>query len=119
VEDEVYIADMGNDRVILVRFPAETPESVWSEMKSKILAGNIEAALNCFSRLSVEEYRRTFQSIGPQELRPLLSEIPRLAPVAIERDTAQYRFDGTVQGFKITFPVHFVKENGKWKIESF
>ncbi len=35
---------------------------------------------------------------------------------SIESDNAQYYFEDDVEGTTITFPVEFVKENGKWKI---
>jgi len=57
-----------------------------------------------------------YLAIGTNELAQTMSEIPPLSPVSIERDKAEYYFEQKVDGVLITFPVHFVKENGKWKI---
>jgi hypothetical protein len=53
------------------------------------------------------------------EIIRLIAEIPEIKPVFIENQKAQYRFERIVQGHMITFPINFVKENGKWKIMDF
>lgn len=119
LEEKVCIADTGNNRVLLVKLPSETPEAIWNALKQRILAGNINGALAYFSNASVDQYRQAYASIGAKELSEMFSKIPAIKPVFIENDNAQYRFEQMVQGQLITFPIQFVKENGKWKIEGY
>jgi hypothetical protein len=116
LEEKVYIADTGNNRVILVRLPAENPEAVWTSMKGRLLAGDIEGAIPYFSEFSADKYRKVFLSIGTTELVPMMSQIPAISPIFIRNANAQYIFDQVVQGFTISFPIEFIKENGTWKI---
>lgn len=118
-EEKIYIADTGNNRVVLIKLPLDNPEAVWAAMKGRVNADDINGAIGHFSILSAEEYRQTFTSIGLADLKPLISQIPAITPVVIYADTAQYRFERVVQGFTITFPIEFVKENGVWKIDSY
>ncbi len=119
LEEKIWIADTGNNRVLLVKLPSETPESVWNAMKQRMLAGDINGALSFFSGSSINDYRQAYLSIGAKELTEMFSKIPAIKPVFIENDSAQYRFEQMVQGQLITFPIGFVKENGKWKIEQY
>lgn len=118
--EKIYIAHTENDRVIKVTLPeASTPDATWNDMTSSVAAGNIGAAATYFSSGSVEKYRAAYLSIGATDLAPIISQIPALSPVAIEGDSAQYRFDKVIEGVTITFPVEFIKENGIWKIVEF
>jgi len=116
--EKIYVADTGNNRVLKVTLPRNVvPDSTcWSTMKTQIAAGNINNAVACFSSVSADKYREAFLSMGTSAADSILSDIPTLSPVAIEGDTAQYRFDKVIDGVTITFPVEFVKENGQWKI---
>jgi hypothetical protein len=116
LEEKIYIADTSNDRVILVRFPGDNPEAVWDQMKDSLRNGNIEGAISCFASVSKDKYRQTFLAIELKDLIQDMSQIPPITPITIESDRAQYRFDQNIQGHTITFPIEFVKENGKWKI---
>jgi hypothetical protein len=116
LEDKIYVADTGNDRVLLIRFPADTPEAAWNSMKGRLLKGDIDGAITYFASHEAEKYRETYLAIGTNELAKTISEIPPIKPVEIKHDTAQYRFDQVIQGQLLTFPIEFVKENGKWKI---
>ncbi len=118
-EEKIYIADTGNNRVILTKLPLDNPEAVWAAMKERVSADDINGAIGHFSILSAEEYRQSFTSIGLNDLKPLISQIPAITPVVISTDTAQYRFERVVQGFTITFPIEFVRENGVWRIDSY
>ncbi len=116
LEDRVYVADTGNDRVLLIRFPADTPEAAWNAMKERLLKGDIDGAITYFASQDAEKYRETYLAIGTNALAKTISEIPPIKPVEIKHGTAQYRFNQMVQGQLLTFPIEFVKENGKWKI---
>ena len=116
LEEKIYIADTGNNRVILVKLPMDNPETVWNSMKAHLLRGDIVGAASCFASSEAEKYREMYSAIGINDLVKTISEIPPISPVSIERDKAQYYFEQPVDGVKITFPIEFVKENGKWKI---
>jgi DNA-binding beta-propeller fold protein YncE len=119
LEEVIYIADTGNNRVLVVKLPTESPEWVWNAMKQHVLVGDINGALVYFSSLSVEEYREAYSSIGLKDLMEMFLKIPAIKPVFIKNNKAQYRFEQMVQGHLITFPIEFVKEHGKWKIENY
>jgi len=85
-------------------------------MKAHLLRGDIVGAASCFASSEAEKYREMYSAIGINDLVKTISEIPPISPVSIERDKAQYYFEQPVDGVKITFPIEFVKENGKWKI---
>jgi hypothetical protein len=116
LEEKLYIADTGNNRVILVKLPLDTPEAVWNAMKDRLHNQDIPGAIPYYSSCSAERYRRAFLSIGTTDLKAFIDEIPAISPVVIESDSAQYRFDKVIEGQTITFPIEFVKENGIWKI---
>jgi hypothetical protein len=116
LQEEFYIADTGNDRVILVNLSEDDPSPVWAAMKQQLVAGNISAAVSYFSKSTAEKYRTSFLAIGAPELALMMSQIGSISPVTIGGHGAQYRFDQVVQGVTLTFPIQFVKENGIWKI---
>jgi hypothetical protein len=116
LQEKLYIADTGNNRVILITLPADSPEAVWNAMKQRLLAGDIQGAIQYFSSISADSYRQEFLSIGPTDLISLVSQIPAVVPVFIEDEAAQYRFDRVIQGITLTFPIDFIKENGTWRI---
>jgi hypothetical protein len=62
---------------------------------------------------------QAFLSIGTNNLAPIISQIPSITPVTIDRHTAEYYFTNTVDGQIITFPIELIKENGMWKISNF
>jgi len=121
LEEKIYIADTGNNRVIKATLPeASAPDTIaWNPMRTSLLAGNIAAAIPYFSKASAEDYRVSFISIGATALSGVMNKT--LTPTVINRDRAQYYFEDTtiIVGETITFPVEFVKENGVWKIDGF
>jgi hypothetical protein len=119
LEEKIYIADTGNNRVLLAKFPADNPEPVWNAMKQRALAGDIPGAVSYFASFSAENYRQAFLSIGTNHLIKTISKMPPIKPVFVEADAAQYRFEEEIQGHMITFTIDFVKEHGKWKIEEY
>ena len=114
--EKLYIADTGNNRVLLVQLPADTPEGVWNAMKQRLLAGDIAGAIPYFASSAGEDYRQLYLTFSASELNSLISQIPAISPIFIEGDKAQYYFQQPVAGVTITFPIDFVKENGLWKI---
>lgn len=116
LEEKIYIADTGNNRVILVKLPLDNPEAVWKSMKARLAAGDIPGAISYFSIASKDQYRETFASLPKAELISDAKNMGAIKPVSIESDKAQYYFEKVIQGQKITFPIEFSKENGQWKI---
>jgi hypothetical protein len=117
--ENIYIADTGNNRVVLVKLPADDPLQSWNTMVAFAASGNLEGAISSFSSVTADGYRQTFLSIGISALTTDLNAIGLLHPVFIRSDTAQYYFEQTIDGQLLLFPVDFVKENGVWKIMQF
>ena len=118
-EKRFYIADTGNNRVLLAKIPQIEPGPVWNAMNEQLVAGDIEGAINHFSTDSADDYRDAFLEIGINKLNADINAIGALTPVFIKKDTAQYYFERTIEGELLLFPVDFVKENGMWKILGF
>jgi hypothetical protein len=116
LEEKIYIADTGNNRVILVKLPMDNPETVWNSMKARLLKGDIDGAVSYFASTEAEGYREMYSAIGTNDLIKTISEIPPISPISIERGEAQYYFKQSIDGVDLTFPIKFVKESGKWKI---
>ena len=85
-------------------------------MKQSLLAGDIDGAVPYFATATADKYREAFRSIGTTQLPVMMGQIPALTPALIDGDRAQYFFNQTIGGIVITYPVEFIKENGKWKI---
>ena len=118
-DEKVWIADTGNDRVILARLPADGPEAVWSGMKQQLLAGNVPGAVSYFSASTAERYRQRFLSVSQADLTIMVTQIPGIVPVFIDTEAAQFRFEQTLGGRVLSFPIEFAKENGAWKVVEF
>jgi hypothetical protein len=114
-----YVADTGNNRVVLYAIPADNPAAVWDQMIARLKAGDVMGAVSCFSMATAENYQHDFLAIGAPDLLESMEKIGKLTPVSIYEDRAQYYFVRDIQGTKITFPVDFDLENGIWKIKSF
>ena len=117
--DMFYVADTGNNRVILYAIAADNPVAVWNSMIAQLQAGNILGAVSFFSVATASDYQHDFLALGQPALVPELNAVGPLTPVYIYANTAQYYFVQMIQGINITFPVHFDKENGVWKINEF
>ena len=117
--DMFYIADTGNNRVILYAVEADNPAITWNNMISRVQAGDILGAISFFSAAMAQDYEHDFFAIGLPSLLPAMNAIGPLTPSCIYSDTAQYYFIRNIQGINITFPVDFDKENGVWTIKQF
>jgi hypothetical protein len=114
-----YVADTGNNRVLLYGFAAEDPTPAWTNLTAHVAVGDISGAISNFSSVSTNEYQQAFISIGTNDLSSAISQIGTLTPVFIKNASAEYYFTNTIDGQTITFPVEFDKENGVWKILEF
>jgi len=114
-----YVADTGNNRVLLYKAPVDDPTVAWNSMTNCIAAGDVTGAVSCFSSESADGYRVAFLSIGTNDSASDISQIGTLTPVFIKNDTAEYYFEQNIGGQTLLFTVEFVKENGIWKIFEF
>ena len=116
LEEKLYIADTGNNRVILVKLPSDNPEAVWKHMTARLKAGDVQGAMSDFSIASKDKYQQAYQTLSKDELLSTVKDMENIKPAAIENDHAQYYFESVVEGHTLTFPVEFDREFGKWKI---
>lgn len=117
-----YVADTGNDRVVLFQVPDQNTDAilaVWNSMTNRIANGDFNTAASYFSIASADQYRRAFLSGGAANIVSAINQIGTLTPIFIKDDTAEYYFEQVIAGQTITFPVEFVKENDTWKILEF
>jgi DNA-binding beta-propeller fold protein YncE len=114
-----YVADTGNNRVLLYALPADDPTPVWNNMVAHVASGDIAGAAQFYSDISADAYQQDFLSVGEASTISVINQIGSLTPVYIYGDRAEYYFQQVIGGQTITFPVEFVKENGVWKILEF
>lgn len=114
-----YVADTGNNRVLLYGIAPDDPTSAWSNMTNCVMTGNISGALSNFCSASVDDYQQAWNILGTSTVTSDISQIGPLTPVFIKDEKAKYYFEQTVNGQLLIFPVEFVKENGVWKILDF
>ena len=119
LEEKIYIADTGNNRVILVKLPLDNPEAVWKHMIARLKAGDGTGALEDFSIASKDKYQQAYESMSKDDLLDTAKDLENIKPAEIESDSAQYYFERVQQGQTLTFPVEFIKEFGRWKIMEF
>ena len=116
LEEKFYVADTGNNRVILVGLPSDNPEAVWKHMIARLKAGDVQGAISDFSIASKNKYQEAYQSLSKDELLSTIKGMANIKPATIESDHAQYYFESVVEGKTLTFPIEFDKEFGQWKI---
>jgi hypothetical protein len=117
--EKFWVADKGNNLVKLFMVAKDDPLPVWSSMTNRINAGDIMGAVSKFAGVSAEKYQQAFFSIGASDLNSAIGQIGAVIMDYIGDDEAEGYFTKTIGGQVITFPVHFVKENGVWKILEF
>lgn len=117
--EKFYVADTGNNRVLLYAIAQNDPTSTWSDMTNHIMAGDIPDATSDFSIASQDDYQNLFLATGTSATISTISNIGALSPVYIDDDKAEYYFIQSINGQDIGFLVEFVKENGVWKILEF
>jgi len=116
--DLFYVADTGNNRVVLCRVPnndANDIMTVWNRMIGYVNAKDFNGAATCFSVVSADNYLPALLYLDDDAVSDV-NLIGPLTPVFIRDDSAQYYFEQTIAGQFLLFPVDFSKENGWWKI---
>ena len=119
VHETVYVADTGNNRVLVYRLGADDPSLAWNTMRNSLEAADVPGALANFSVATKDEYQQAFLSAGTAKISSAISRIGTLSPIFINDDVAHYYFTDTVNGQLITFIVKLTRENGTWKIMEF
>ena len=119
LEEKLYIADTGNNRVILVKLPLDNPEAVWKDFTTRLKAGDVEGAVANFSFMAKNDYRAAYSTLSKDELQDVVKDISVIQPVYVKSQQAQYYFESMVRGQKLLFPIEFIKEWGHWKIVEF
>jgi len=114
-----YVADTGNNRIVLCTVAGDDPTPVWTNMTAHVSSGDFYGAMLYFSSLSADKYQQAFLSAGTADTISAISQIGTLTPVYVQGDKAEYYFQQVINGQTITFTVEFVKENGVWKIMEF
>jgi hypothetical protein len=120
--DLFYVADTGNNRVVLCRAPSNDANdilSVWNNMVTHAVAGDIPGAILNFCGDMADNYRQSYFNVGTSDLASDIGQIGNITPVFIKDDTAECYFERDIEGHPILFPVEFLKVNGVWKIISF
>jgi hypothetical protein len=117
--ETLYVADTGNNRVLLYTLSPDDPTPTWMGMTNRLTAGDISGALSYFSVAAVDDYQQAFLSAGTVSTISAINQIGTLTPVYILDDQAEYYFQQVIAGQTITFPIEFDKENGVWKILEF
>jgi hypothetical protein len=90
LEERIYIADTGNNRVLLVKLPLDTPLDVWNAMKQHLIEKDIPGAIPYFFRTTADGYRQAFLSIGADKVSSDMTAVGTLSPVFIENEEAEY-----------------------------
>ena len=119
LDEKFYVADTGNDRVILYQLTRDDPTPPWTNLTARVASGDISSGVSSFSMASTDDYRDMFISIGTNDVASAVGQIGALTPVYIHNNKAEYYFTNAINGQIVTFPVEFVKENGAWKILEF
>lgn len=114
IKERLYIADTGNNRVILVDFPLDNPEAVWKAANDCLLVGNVRGALRYYSSRAKADARDYYGDMDRKDIIRQAKEEPQIIPVFIGRNSAEYRYDKK----NPTGPVLFIKEHGVWKLEN-
>jgi len=116
-----YVADTGNNRVVLCRAPnndANDIMAVWNRMIGCVNTGDFKGAATCFSVVSADNYLPAFLCLGRDTIADV-NQIGSLTPVFIRDHAAKFYFQQTIAGHLLLFPVEFSKEFGGWKILEF
>ncbi len=117
--DIFYVADTGNNRIVLYNLTADDATPAWTGMSAHVAAGDISGAMQYFSSVTAVDYNQDFLAIGSANVISAINQIGTLRPASINGDQAEYYFQQTIDGQVLTFKVEFVKENGVWKVFEF
>ncbi len=106
--------------IVTVKMLAGHLQSIWSGMKTAMIAGNVDQVAVQFSDQTRSRYLEIFNAITGQ-LPEIAQEMREIEPVYFEKFGAKYRIKRTevIEGvtYDITYYIYFVQEeDGSWKI---
>lgn len=91
----------------------------WNQMKTELLRGNIDKALEFFIPSSREKYRQAFSALQGQ-LSTIFSRPEKIRLIRISDSRAICDYVVTEEdGEKYSSPMEFVMMDGEWKIAGF
>ena len=95
----------------------------WNEMKSALINGDINGALNFFTYPSRNEYEQIFAILSDQ-LPNIASNMEDIQIIYVNDFVSKYRIrkDEIINGenYRVTYYIHFLKNpHGLWFIDSF
>jgi len=90
-----------------------TLETVWTDFKTKLIAQNIEGALNNVATSHVQQFREQLLLLGNANIQEMMNAAGPVTPVFIEENLAKYNHARAFEGSQVTFALCFVKENGR------
>jgi len=92
----------------------------WNAMKTALMAGDIETALNYFVEGSKNKYNTIFTQMSSADINSIFSNINEFKIYSINERVAQCGAIRVESGGTFSYPVTFVKdENGIWNMMGF
>ncbi len=92
----------------------------WDQMKTELMTGNVETALNHFLPGNREKYRAIFTNLGPDKIRSIFSGI---GAIHLSDQYEKVASGGVLRqetGGTYSYPVTFIQDaNGIWRIFEF
>jgi len=98
---------------------ADSPLVAWAAMKQCLAVQDINGAAECMSSERQAGFIAMMNNLGPDEALKMANDFGTLSMEQTYDDVAQYNADIATPIGVVTFPVSFIKEGGKWRIDSF
>jgi len=99
---------------------ADIFKAIWNRVKTSLMAGDIETALNDVIETSRDTYHNMFSELGNDEIKAILQQNTDLTLISRQEDDAECAAIHVETGGTYGYPVLFMKdENGTWKIRVF
>jgi hypothetical protein len=94
-------------------------KSKWEGMKTALINGDIEGALDYYLENSRERYRGIFSALG-NHVQEIASNMQPIELIYMNNGLAKYRIRRTEDAGLITYYIHFqMDDNGVWRIKQF
>jgi len=119
LDEKFYVADTGNDRVVLYQLTRDDPTPPWTNLTAKVAGGDVLARFPACPSPRLNNYRQAFLDIGTNDLASAINQIGTLSPVYILDDKSEFDFTNTIDGQIITFPVKLLKRTAYGRFWNF
>jgi len=121
--DDNGIVDIHDLAVLAYYWLANTtgpsPEEVFGSFKTALLADDLDAALECFTEISAENYEPFLEQLRSY-FQQMANDMGELVLISLDNNTAVYDVLREENGDTYGYPVLFVRdEMGQWKISDF